>query len=120
MLDVPPPGATDVAVGSGADPPPVGRAPITEIVPAARRVRARPVAHLVRGKSAADEPVLGEQVLVGHVVVVRPGELASTDGRGQSGALLDDEAYALRSSGSAAKAASRLAAQSESDSPGLP
>ena len=50
VLDVPPAGATHVAVGAGPDPPPVVPAPVAQIVPAGGVGAGGPVGHLVRAR----------------------------------------------------------------------
>src|SRR5690606_23357402 len=91
VLDVPPAGAADVAVGAGADGPPVAAGPVEEVVAAAGGVGGRPVGHLVPAEARLAQHLVGDQVAVGGHVVVGHGQLAAADPGGQAGAVLDDE-----------------------------
>ncbi len=88
VLDVPPPDAADVRVRAGADAPPVAVGPVAQVVPAGRHA---PVGDLVPPQPGPLERLVGQQVLVGQVVVVGHRHLAAPDLPGQRGAVLDDQ-----------------------------
>src|SRR5690606_19846149 len=91
MPHVPPADPADVAVCPGTEPPPVVTAPVAQVVPAAMCFAAGPVADLVRSQPGPGEQVLGQQVLVGQVVVVRQRQFTAPDPGGEPGALLHDQ-----------------------------
>src|SRR5688572_6782002 len=88
MLDVPPPDSTNVAVGSRADAPPMMTAPVTQIVTTARRRPCGPVAHLVHRMASGGESFVGDQVLLGKIIIIGRLELAAPNPSRQSGAFL--------------------------------
>src|SRR4249920_734967 len=91
MLDVPPPHATDMAVSSRSDPPPMMTAPVAQIVATAGRRTGGPVAHLVRRVACGCEPLVGDQVLVCKIILIGSRELAAPDPSRQPGTLLHDQ-----------------------------
>src|SRR5690606_24251495 len=68
VLDVPPPGAADVAVRARPDAPPVGARPIQHVVPAPGVRTGGPVGDLVPVEAVRGERLVGDQVPVGHGV----------------------------------------------------
>ena len=110
-----------MAVRARADPPPVPAGPVELVVPAPGRPVARPVGHLVPVEAGLGELLVGEQVLVREVVLVRHRQLAPGDPAGQGGARLDDQGVRRQVVGVAAEG--DLDARSPSppgDSPGVP
>ncbi len=69
---------------------------------------------------ARREPLVGQLVLVGEIVVVGHRQLAAADPPGQGGALLDDQRVRRQVVGPQASAASSEVSQSAIDSPGVP
>ena len=91
MLDVPPAHATDVAVRTRPDTPPVVTLPVGKIVPGDMLVRRCPVAHLVPVVTGDCEEFIGKLVHVGLQVFVRLGNLAAPDLACEFRPILDDE-----------------------------
>lgn len=71
VFAVPEPDASDVAVGTRPDTPPVPAPPVGQVVSAARRLATCPVAGLVVAESQRCQVVLGHQVFLGEFVVIR-------------------------------------------------
>src|SRR5215472_8686109 len=71
MPDVPPAGAADVAVRAGTDPPPVTAGPVQHVVPARRVLVGRPIRHLVPAHPGSAELIIGREVAVSHLIVIR-------------------------------------------------
>ena len=91
VFDVPPPHPADVAVRTGADPPPVAAGPVQQVVRAARGRVGCPVRHLVPLQSRGGEQFVGHDVAVGQHVVVERGQLAAAHPGGEPGAFFHDE-----------------------------
>src|SRR6185437_10006485 len=70
MPDVPPAGATDVAVSARSDAPPVAATPVEQVVPTSRVSIRRPVRYLIPAHSRRSELIVGHQVAVSHLVVI--------------------------------------------------
>jgi hypothetical protein len=80
-----------MTVSARADAPPMLAAPIAEVVPAARGVAGRPVAHLVRRVTSGAEPLIGDQVFVGKIILIGRWKLTAPDPSRQPGTLLHDQ-----------------------------
>ena len=91
VFAVPEPDSPDVAVGTRPDAPPVPAPPVGQVVPAARRLAAGPVAGLIITESQRRQVLLGHQVFLGEFVVVRHRHLAPANPHRQAGSLLHDE-----------------------------
>src|SRR5215207_3417280 len=91
MFDIPPARATDVAVGPGTDTPPVAAPPIGEVVPTVVIRRVSPVAELIPGETCLREQLIGQQVLVGEIILLGHGQFASANSGGQPRSILDDQ-----------------------------
>src|SRR5690606_14264262 len=87
MLDVPPALAVEEGVRPRTDPPPLAAVPVAGVVPAWRGLVASPVRQLVPVQPGRGEQVVGQQVLVRGLVVVRHDHLAAAHLAGERGAL---------------------------------
>ena len=88
MPHVPPAGPADVTVRPRPDAPPVAAGPVEHVVRAPGRAAGRPVGDLVPAEARRAEHLVGDQVAIGENVVVRRGQLAAPDPRGQPRARL--------------------------------
>ena len=94
VLDVPPPHTIDVGVCTRPHAPPVMSEPVAHVVSAAviaPGAGASPVGDLIVDESCLGEHLLGDEVLVGQIVLVGHGQFATAYPSRESGSLLDDE-----------------------------
>src|SRR5205085_11010669 len=85
MLHVPPPHSPDVTVRAWPDTPPVGAAPIRQVV-VAFTSRFRPVRHLVPGVPRGLQGLVGDQITISQDVVFWARQLATGDPGREPGA----------------------------------
>src|SRR5262249_61272183 len=87
----PPRGAGGAGGAPRPPPPPAPAGPVEQVVPAPGLFAGRPVGDLIPGHAVGAENLIGDQVAVGHRVVVGGRHVPPADPRRQRGTLLDDQ-----------------------------